>query len=646
MAIFGAASKHRWKLLRNAPAVIALTAFSGLASGPATVEAASPETRVSLPVEIAGEAGTVVSVTAHVPSGLAREARSFWLQIHGLEYAGIASVRINQSPWWSLSNETATVAEPGRSYGGIGGGFATLKVTLPLPQNSLVDGPNNIQFRFNFTDGVASGFRVLAFNFLNSGGRRILSPDSFVEENPNLWASPFGDTLNVAAAHDLWTHAPLRANSLPGAGAIHAHCSDCHAADGADLKYFNFSNASIVARSRFHGLTELQGLQIASYIRSLATPNPGRPWNPPYQPGPGADGSAGAGLAWALDNDIDTLSYLSIDKGPAAFRPDSNLDPREIPIAMQLPDWNHWLPRVHPLDFREGSFRGSEFDRLYEGLNSGSDMAAFPGRWSKSRRVFLAPHLTTGSDKWTAELAEDFYSAQLWQLVKTWEIAQKYEPGIGINPIPAATAPAEVGIPNGPKGMGRSALTNEYFNNAWYELQIIVNGTNHRHRGRSAIDWAYFAGHIRDLQALSNKPEAGRTLVMVIKAMQSTDPKLGPENYAKGWRPERNIDPRILVSGQWAPVFQTVPANVKRLITEELLSAWLDKTLQYPGASYFGPGTQASRYRLPVALREISGGRVWEASSQFQAAGVRPALLDRLDAWGKGYTALSELFHY
>ena len=108
--------------------------------------------------------------------------------------------------------------------------------------------------------------------------------------------------------------------------------------------------------------------------------------------------------------------------------------------------------------------------------------------------------------------------------------------------------------------------------------------------------------------------------------MQSTDPKLGPENYAEGWRPERNIDPRILVSGQWAPVFQTVPANVKRLITEELLSAWLDKTLQYPGASYFGPGTQASRYRLPVALREISGGRVWEASSQFQAAGVRPAL--------------------
>jgi hypothetical protein len=47
--------------------------------------------------------------------------------------------------------------------------------------------------------------------------------------------------------------------------------------DGRDLKYFNFSNNSIITRSRFHGLTTLQGEQIAAYIRSLRFPNPGRP---------------------------------------------------------------------------------------------------------------------------------------------------------------------------------------------------------------------------------------------------------------------------------------------------------------------------------------------------------------------------------
>jgi hypothetical protein len=154
------------------------------------------------------------------------------------------------------------------------------------------------------------------------------------------------------------TGARLVANALPGAPIIHAHCSDCHAQDGRDLKYFNFSSVSIVARSRFHGPSELQGRQIASYIRSLPGPNPGRPWNPPYQPGHGlddrrvADWAAGAGLEWVLDADIDTLPFLFAKTGPAGtFRAASDLNPREIPIAFQLPDWNHWLPRVHPLDF-------------------------------------------------------------------------------------------------------------------------------------------------------------------------------------------------------------------------------------------------------------------------------------------------------
>jgi len=49
---------------------------------------------------------------------------------------------------------------------------------------------------------------------------------------------------------------------------MRAKCSDCHAQDGRDLKYFNYSNNSM-GRSIFHGLTAAQGDLIASYIRSL-----------------------------------------------------------------------------------------------------------------------------------------------------------------------------------------------------------------------------------------------------------------------------------------------------------------------------------------------------------------------------------------
>jgi hypothetical protein len=221
----------------------------------------------------------------------------------------------------------------------------------------------------------------------------------------------------------------------------------------------------------------------------------------------------------------------------------------------------------------------------------------------------------------------------------TWEITQRFglestaaAPRLWLNTIPAGTAPAEVGIPDTSAGMNRSALTNEYFNNAWYEVQMLVNSGNHRHHGRLPIDWVYFAGHYLDLQELSKRPEPARLLIAIIKAMQSTDPLIGPDNYAEGWRPERNIDPRILVSREWEPVFQKLPVNVRQAITESLLSAWLDKTLQFRPASYFVLGPQQAGYKVPTRFGKISGGGVWEAAQQFKSAGVSPAVIERLDS--------------
>ena len=244
-------------------------------------------TAVILPIEVVGENGATASVTVEIPPGRAGEPRSLWMQIHGLAYRDMASVQVNSSDWLPLSNDTVSVAEPGRSYGGIGGGFSTLKMTLPLPPDAVVEGTNTLRFRFNHFNGVVSGFRVLAFNLLAVDSKPLLPTSLFVQNDPNSWAPPLRDSGSIAAGKRLWEGAPLSPGGFKTSPLMLANCSDCHARDGRDLKYFSFSPASIIARSRFHGLSELQGQQIASYIRSLPVPSPGRPWNPPYQPGPG-----------------------------------------------------------------------------------------------------------------------------------------------------------------------------------------------------------------------------------------------------------------------------------------------------------------------------------------------------------------------
>ena len=129
---------------------------------------------VTLPVEVVGENGATASVTFEVPPGRASEPRSLWMQIHGLGYRDMVSVQINSSDWLPLNNDTVAVAEPGKSYGGIGGGFSTLKMTLPLPSRAVVEGANTLRFRFNHSNGVVSGFRVLAFNLLAGDSRPVL----------------------------------------------------------------------------------------------------------------------------------------------------------------------------------------------------------------------------------------------------------------------------------------------------------------------------------------------------------------------------------------------------------------------------------------------------------------------------------------
>ena len=176
-------------------------------------------------------------------------------------------------------------------------------------------------------------------------------------------------------------------------------------------------------------------------------------------------------------------------------------------------------------------------------------------KWTNARRALLKSYVERKGVIWSPDLALKAYSTQLWQLVKTWEMTQEFglegrgrellgttgEPRAWFNTIPAATAPAAVNIPDGPSGMGGSALTNEYFDASWYELQILLNSGNHRHRDRGPVDWIYVIGKFKDLHGESRRPEPARLLVALIKAMQSTDPRVGPEDVAQGWRRRTSI---------------------------------------------------------------------------------------------------------
>jgi hypothetical protein len=262
----------------------------------------------------------------------------------------------------------------------------------------------------------------------------------------------------------------------------------------------------------------------------------------------------------------------------------------------------------------------------------------------------LAPPKATDSAHWPPDLSQLLYSTQLWQLVKTWEISHQYgleETGghVAWNNVVAETAPAAVNIPDSANGMAGSGLTNEYFNNAWYELQMLRNDGGHQPHGRGPVDWVY-VGHERELERWSGVAEPGRVLVTVIAAMQSTTRKIGPQDSAKGWRPDQIIDPRMMVAPEWSQTFAGLPAQERRGIAQAWLSAWLEKCTSYPLAEYFHLSQLPGSYEPPKEQLAISGGKVWESASRFRAAGVDAKLVDRLEQWGSQYLMTSSLFQY
>jgi|GEM_PF-1243507 len=330
---------------------------------------------VRMPIEVLGAEGTTESRTFNLTREQVSAADKIFFYANNLSYQNKGSIRVNGGKWISLNYSDIKIFAKESAFGAMEqGGFNSIRFTIPSAD--LVAGENTLHFRFNTSDGISIGYRIFRLNLLDAEGNKVL-PDSFFRfEDPNDWSAPsrYDSAENVKEGRDLWYNASLQnhylpdgrkgswyGNSLLEKRSIRASCTDCHTQDGRDLAYFSYSNHAIIERSKFHGLSKAEGSKITAYIRSLDVPRHGRPWNPPYQPGPSIGErpveywAAGAGIDAVLEDDADMLPYMfpdgtSQEAVDAYFDIDKMHDTTTVPIALQFPDWKHWLPVIHPKD--------------------------------------------------------------------------------------------------------------------------------------------------------------------------------------------------------------------------------------------------------------------------------------------------------
>lgn len=367
---------------------------------------------VPLPIEVLGPAGT--SETVQIDVDDPSDVTHLYVRCNACGYHNAdldsdssrvkAAVRINGGPRIALKHYTGGSGVVGNrsievigaeaDYGGIGGAYRTVRIKVPV--DGIVAGVNTVTFEHVTPAAPSIGFRIIDLNLLRNDSlfERVLSEADFVHDDPTTWAPPRTSSSDIEAGRNLWS----RRNSLydigvdaidgqlngrgPVDGDIVASCADCHARDGRDLAYFNFSNHSIIERSVFHGLSRAEGERIAAYVRSLDIPvvAEARPWNPAYQPGPGMDArstyewAAGAGVDAILDSDAEMAPYLfpggeSLGAVRGVVDRYSTLNLRELPVSLPMPEWNQWLPIIHPDDAFNTNATAIRSD--YRGVNVG-----------------------------------------------------------------------------------------------------------------------------------------------------------------------------------------------------------------------------------------------------------------------------------
>ena len=552
-----------------------------------------------------------------------------------------ASIRINGGAWIDINTDNVTCAAVEEGQFCIGGTSRSTRFRVENTASMLNNGSNTIEFAFLGHDMLSSGYRILDMAVLPSGysgtlsHRDVLPADLItstkIEEDVNAWTAPSG--ADPVAGQAMWEARDVLID-WPGGPLITASCQNCHADDGRDLQYFAYSNESIKVRSMHHGLSAQDGEDIAAYIRSvdLGLPNgdtalPGRPWNPPYQPAPRGFGpndehpdvapadywSAGAGLEWVADTEDETLAYVfpgggeNHDAGPFVQPPTLNITAdrldwygqmnlREIPLSIQLPDWNSWLPIIHPFDaWTEDFVKGNEGPNAQQ-VSSGwnalqaakatGDIGELSDLWKLSEFLIRQGqgNFSEYNTQWNRKFSRQRRGAQQWLMMEVWDVLSRNgnEDGTGYTdrevrtwgPTPRTSFAVASHISGDTQELDGPPFNaaGHSLTHIWYHLQLIKNGGVHGQTGASPIDWNYQK--------------------MFHRAFAAT----GLSQHARWWTTVAKVQQKELVSGHQIPQDLTYQGfklydtyrmtesstwGASDALTGELLSAYLDANASF-----------------------------------------------------------------
>lgn len=677
---------------------------------------------VTLPIEVIGPDGHTVSVQVNASDGSATEA--LYLKAYSIGYpyhlanlrgysVDKASIKINDGAWVDVNNSTVNCVAPDSDLRCVDGPLHTVRFRIPASTlGSFEDGANMVHFRFNYAapspekGDPSTGYRILDLELESSSGADLIDGTSFQWDEPGSWTAPegFGSSSDVEEGEALWS---ARNTLVDGWGGeqIWASCADCHTKSGYDLQYFAFSNHSIVQRSRFHGLSETEGKKIAAYIRSIqietydgqAIAPPGRPWNPPYQPGPTQassrpDGAprtegapiseldpiywaAGAGLEWALDDDAVTKQYL-FPNGvvPSEMPVSGSLNQREIPVALQMPDWNEWLPVHHPIDVWGDRFRDHKTYQDYLNRTPDNLWKAQNGDYQKLEDATkpIWAGLEQGRDNFKGRSVPEPYDWQVAELSRMqWALTKHFEtlvPTHMENKVQEFRGPqadrlqwpsdSRIVFDQAPHiGVKRSDgsttkgqdhdLMDRYFDTTWYQLQMVINSGATYSTGQSPIDWRY---HFRHIPGIGVHP--WRYAVSYLRLLQNAETIAEDgnnplqENTSEGWH-MRHVSP-VHIDGQhiwFRDGEQKLSRDENRRLLNVVAKMFADgmsendpdrwKRIENSDQGLDPADQTPSRYTGPIGQKSEYDRHWWTALKNYGEAGVAYELLKPLAQWAE-----------
>jgi len=537
--------------------------------------------------------------------------------------------------------------------------------------------------------------------------KHLLPQSAFSWDDPAQWIAPAGG--DPERGELLFHAAQLKDSGWVGNyypnRRINAKCASCHAQKGRDLQFFAFSNWSIIVNSIHRGLTPEDGRDIAAYIRSNASNAPrcanARPWNPPYQPGPGLDSgpaacwAAGAGLDYYLEYDGDMLEFmepLQIDLTAKS----TQLNVRETPIPIQLPDILHWWPTVAPEDFEAtggrypvGNFTQTKIWEEYQWLRTHFEGSyADPTRYTTTARDHYQRMIShtnaqnsinvgwvqwqtknkhwwnSGVNQWSysPEQVKATYSYGQWFSIKNWELMHEFGlEQLPNNSYPTTSEPRQwytinifdvspnlLGVnPGSPQlkwathdpTMSHEDAGNwqRYVSLAWYWAQFVLSPYWGNTGYQRPMDWQYTYGFFFTV-ANDNGYDGATGLMMtmfLIKGLHAGhNNNGGPEKCpdAGFCWGGADIVKPVAVNG-WARVYRDLPDDKKREIVNRVLYKWYEKVTSYSIEAYCPKLACADDTLIPGWGAEKYLGRFWMAIPRYRMRGYDSTILQKIHTW-------------